>query len=404
MDKPSPRAANPDHARIRLCIVINPAFGLLTCHGDQYAHLQARGYEVSAVAGRGDAEHAATRQLGVATFVVPMARYASPWRDLLSLIRMRQFFHARRFDVVLVSTPKASLLGLLGARLAGQRRLLYLVRGRAYECLGGARRAFYAGLDRLCCRLADVVVPVSESLRAALLAEGICPAGRLRMIGHGSSQGVDAASFAPTGPRRERAGQIRRELGLAETDELVLFVGWLRREKGVAELVEAVRLVRETRSGTHLLVLGDPHRPDDLPPATWRTLRGDTGFHWRELTPETAPYYLAADVVVLPSWREGLPRVVLEAGAAGRPVVTTDATGCRDSVVPGVTGLVVPVNNPEALAAAIRTLLEDPRRRAAMGSAAAEHVGARFSRAAVWDGTEELLRELAGRRRERGTP
>ena len=164
----------------------------------------------------------------------------------------------------------------------------------------------------------------------------------------------------------------------------------------MVELIDAMQRVRATHLDAHLIVLGDAHDPDDLPAPARRVLENEPGFHWHRRIKDTVPFYLAADVVVLPSWREGFPRVVLEAGAAGKPVITTFATGCCDSVVDGRTGLLVKTGDAEALAEAIRTLLDDPGRRLGMGRCARSHVTENYSQNLIWDGYEVLLRELAG--------
>lgn len=380
---------------LRLCIVINPAFGLRTCYKGQYEYLRARGYDITAIAGEDKDEHEAVRRMGVQTIAVPMERYARPVKDLRSLLELVRIFRTRRFDVIQVSTPKASVLGILAARIAGQRRIVYLVRGRPYECMSGLKRWFYAKLDALCCRLAQVVVPVSASLRTALVSEGLCPPGKVRLVAGGTSRGVDCSSFEPSADRIRAAAAIRASLGISRDEILVLFVGWVRREKGVTELIEAVSIARRTRRDIQLLVLGNEHEPDAIPEPARETLRGGEGFHWRAWAADTSPYYLAADIVVLPSWREGFPRVVLEAAAAERPVITTDVTGCRDSVVHGETGLIVRVRDPGALVAGILALAGDSAIRKAMGRQAGERARRLYSQELVWRGFEELLREVA---------
>jgi glycosyltransferase involved in cell wall biosynthesis len=176
---------------------------------------------------------------------------------------------------------------------------------------------------------------------------------------------------------------------------LVLFVGWVRREKGITELVDAIRQLRDQGERVHLLVLGDDHVPGDLDPSTQTALDIERGFHRVRWTQDTAPYYLAADIVVLPSWREGFPRVVLEAAAAGKPVVTTDVTGCRDSVEPGATGLLVPVRDTSALVQSLKRLIVDDQLRIEMGVRARQRVYSKYSQSAVWEGTELLLRRIA---------
>jgi glycosyltransferase involved in cell wall biosynthesis len=384
-------------SQVRLCIVINPAFGLHTCYGQQYIHLQERGYTITAVSGEGAKDHEFARNYGIDTFVVPMMRYPSPIYDLRSLLALVAFFRKHQFDVVQVSTPKASLLGILAARIAGQRGIMYFVRGRAYECKGRISRWLYARLDRMCCELSDMVVPVSGSLRDALVADGVCRPEKLRLVANGSSRGIDPKAWEDSCDSPEQAARLRMSLGIGPDDIVVLFVGWVRQEKGVAELIDAVVQSRSEDRRIHLVVVGDLHQPCDLGPSTLDALRGMDGIHWCGSSADVVPYYFAADIFALPSWREGFPRVALEAAAARLPVISTLATGCRDSVVNGETGLLVPVRDRAALSAAIASLASNESLRKQMGSAGAKWVRTNFSQSAVWDGMEALLRELASR-------
>ncbi|MHB8079041.1 MAG: glycosyltransferase [Candidatus Krumholzibacteriia bacterium] len=394
MSEPSQDPAPLRHP-LRLCIVINPGFALRVCYRGQYGYLLAQGYRLTAVAGPGPEDHAELRRLGVETHVIRMARYPHLLLDTLALVRLWWFFLRHRFEVIQVSTPKASLLGALAARLAGQRRIIYLVRGRPYETMAGWRRRLYAASDRFCCSLAAIVVPVSRSLASSLAAEGICDSAKLRLVGAGSSMGVDLERFRPTGARARQAAALRGELGLPRDAQVVLFVGWLRREKGVEELVRACTQLRRTLPGTHLVLMGDPHRPDDLSPDTWSMIGREPWIHRLDWRHDTAPVYHLADIVVLPSWREGFPRVVLEAGAAGKPVVTTDAAGCRDAVVPGITGRIVPVRDADGLALAMQELLADRSLRERQGAAAYGRICEEFTQERIWAGHDRLFREVA---------
>ena len=394
MSEPSQDPA-PLPRPLRLCIVINPGFALRVCYRGQYGYLLARGYRLTAVAGPGPEDHADLRRQGVETHVIRMARYPHVLLDTLALVRLWWFFLRHRFDVIQVSTPKASLLGALAARLVGQRRIIYLVRGRPYETMIGWRRRLYAALDRFCCSLAAIVVPVSGSLADSFRAEGICDSAKLRLVGEGSSMGVDLERFRPTEARTEQANALRSELDLPRDARIVLFVGWLRREKGVEELVRACSQVRQSLPCTHLVLMGDPHRADDLSPATWGLIEGEAWIHRLNWRHDTVPVYHLADIVVLPSWREGFPRVVLEAGAAGKPVVTTDAVGCRDAVVAGVTGSIVPIRDADRLAMAMQELLRDRSLRERQGAAAHRRVAENFTQERLWAGHDRLFREIA---------
>jgi glycosyltransferase involved in cell wall biosynthesis len=154
----------------------------------------------------------------------------------------------------------------------------------------------------------------------------------------------------------------------------------LTRDKGVPELIEAFDTILREERDTHLLLMGWFDAAEDALSAEMRRrIQKHPRIHCTGFVADTAPYYRAMDVMVLPTWREGFPNVVLEAAASGIPVVTTIATGSRDSVVPEVTGLLIPPGYPEAISEAVLNLLRDPARRERMGEAARAWVLEHFS-------------------------
>jgi glycosyltransferase involved in cell wall biosynthesis len=160
---------------------------------------------------------------------------------------------------------------------------------------------------------------------------------------------------------------------------VVGFVGRLTRDKGVPELVEAFDAILKSEQETHLLLVGWFDRAEDaLDDQTIRVIESHPRIHCTGFVPSTVDYYRVMDVMVLPTWREGFPNVVLEAAATGIPVITTISTGSRDSVLPEVTGLLIPPGHPEAIVEAVLTLLSDPERRQRMGAAARHWVHEHF--------------------------
>src|SRR5581483_5756464 len=179
------------------------------------------------------------------------------------------------------------------------------------------------------------VVCVSPSLRARVIELRLADPARVTVIGLGSSNGVDATRFEPT-PERERAArELRASLDIPADAPVVGFVGRLTRDKGVAELMSAWHDVAGACPTAWLLVIGDEEGADPIPDSAREALA--TAPHVAQVPwlTDTAAAYLAMDVLVLPTYREGFPNVVLEAAAAGRPAVTTTATGAIDAVVPG---------------------------------------------------------------------
>ena len=178
--------------------------------------------------------------------------------------------------------------------------------------------------------------------------------------------GVDIGKFHPSN-------------GTSQASVVVLFAARLLNDKGIREFVEAARLL-ETREDVEFTVVGcpDPGNPESVSGMTLRQFQSSASISWRGFREDMALEYSNADIYVLPSYREGFPKTIMEASASGLPTITTDVPGCRDAVVHGVTGFVVPKRRASALGVAIETLLDEPELRSEMGLNAREHAVANF--------------------------
>ena len=296
-------------------------------------------------------------------------------------------------DLTEFSTPKAGLLGTVAAMLCGVPVRVYLLRGLKLETASGLKRRLLLAMERLAAACAHVVVCNSESLRAEALALGIAPAAKLHVLGDGSSHGVDVERFSPG------QSDVRAKLGISQSAPVLGFVGRLTRDKGVPELVEAFETILTTEPEAHLLLVGWFDAADDALDERLRArIVNHPRIHYTGLVADAAPYYRAMDVMVLPTWREGFPNVVLEAAASAIPVVTTLSTGSRDAVVPEVTGLLIPPGYPEALREAILKLIRNPRHCRRMGQAARAWVIEHYVNERVVGFTVQFYRGLLGSR------
>ncbi len=327
--------------------------------------LRESGFRVTLVSSPGDLLYSTAAREGVEFIAIPMRREIAPFADIVSLVRLWWLLLRLRPDVTEFSTPKAGLLGTLAAMLCGVPRRVYMLRGLKLETATGVKRLILLAAERLAATCAQVVLCNSESLRAEALALGVAPAEKLHLLGDGSSNGVNVQRFAP-GP-----SNVRERLGLPGDAPVVGFVGRLTRDKGVPELIEAFDAILEAEPEAHLLLVGWYDAAEDALSAAVRArIERHPRIHCTGFVAHTAPYFRAMDLMVLPTWREGFPNVVLEAAATGIAVVTTLCTGSRDSVVPEVTGLLIPPGYPKAISKAVITLLRDPERRMRMGQAA----------------------------------
>jgi len=249
------------------------------------------------------------------------------------------------------------------------------------------------------CLSAHRVICVSQSLRQKAVAMGLVKPERTVVLGSGSSNGVDESRFAPGADRSQHAAQLRKRLGIPLQAPVVGFVGRFTRDKGVAELIEAYSRLRRCFAELRLLLVGDFEKGDSIPPAIRHYIETESQIIKPGFVQDPTLYYHVMDVLALPSHREGFPNVVLEAHAAGRPVVATRSTGVEDAVIDGVTGILVPVGDAGALTEALGLLLKDTKLASTLGSAGRERVRREFRQERIW---EALVQEYLWLLRAKG--
>ena len=342
--------------------------------GARLRALLRAGFRVVLVSGPGELLERTASGIGVECVALPMRRCIAPLADLVALVRLWWILGSYNPDLVEFSTPKAGLLGMVAARLRGVPRRIYMLRGRKLERSRGFKRWILLAAERVACSCAHRVLCNSKSLLAEAVALGLAPAGKLLVLGEGSSNGVDVEHFSP-GP-----SVVREQFSIPRDAPVVGFVGRLTRDKGLPELIEAFDRILLAEPSTHLLLVGWFDRAEDALDAGLRDrIHNHPRIHCSGFVSDTSPYYRGMDLMVLPTWREGFPNAVLEAAATGIPVVTTESTGARDAVIAEVTGLLIPPGYPEAIVEAVVKLLRNPERRSHMGRAARAWVTEHYS-------------------------
>ena len=333
--------------------------------GGRLRTLREAGFRVTLVSSSGELLTRTAALEGVESVEIPMRREIAPIADFVSLVRLWRLLYRLKPEMTEFSTPKAGLLGAIAGMLCGVPARVYFLRGLKLETCTGVKRRILLVAERLAAACSHVVLCNSDSLRNQALALGVGSESKLRLLGSGSSNGVDVERFHP-GP-----GVLRRRLGLPPDAPVVGFVGRLPRDKGLPELIEAFDTILAAKPDAHLLLVGWFDTAEDALGDDLRSrIKKHPRIHLTGFVDDTAPYYQVMDVMVLPTWREGFPNVVLEAAATGIPVVTTLATGSRDAVVPEVTGLLIPPGYPVAISEAVIQLLRNPELRCRMGKAA----------------------------------
>ena len=367
--------------RARLLYVVTSDISLdVLLHG-QLAHMRDLGWQVAAIADDGGRLSQVAEREGVAIQGLSMAREISPVRDLDSLARLLRRLRELRPDVVNYGTPKASLLTSIAAWTLRVPRRVYVIRGLRYEGTTGRRRAVLLQAERIASGLATDVVAVSESVARAYRRD-VRPRRPIVVIGRGSSNGVRPRDV----PNAAEMADIRaRYIGAGQT--MVLFVGRHHPDKGFDDLVAA--LARPELDSSVLVSVGPVE--GELP-ASAQVLAEGQRWHHVPWSDDAQLFMAAADLLVLPTRREGFSNVLVESQLMGTPVVAYDVTGTGDAVRAGATGLLTPQGDVLALATAIRSLVDDPSLRHQMGAAGREWVMAEFSPRRVWSGLDRVYR------------
>jgi glycosyltransferase involved in cell wall biosynthesis len=341
------------------------------------AHARSRGFEVHVLSSPGEALDEFARDLQVEAHAVPMARRIAPLADLAALWRMVRVMRHVRPTIVDAHTPKGGLLAMIAAALCRVPVRVYHQHGLPLMTATGLKRRILRWTERAACQLAHQVICISPLLREVLIKEGLCPPGKIKVLEHGSIDGVEAdGKFDPAGVSTQWAELVRSRYQIPPGVPVIGFVGRVVRDKGLIELAQAWRVLREEWPSLHLLVAGPFESEDPIPADVEATLRGDPRVHLAGMVRDMPAIYRTLDLLVLPSYREGFNTALLEAAAMGLPVVATRISGCVDAVRDGETGLLVPVRDAQALIDAIGRYLGDPalrRRHGANGRRRALH-------------------------------
>jgi len=354
------------------------------------AYMRNAGLDVTAVSSPGpELDEAATRE-GVATEVVAMQREISLVADARSLYQLVRLLRRRRPDVVNAGTPKAGMLGMIAAKIARVPVRIYTLRGLRAETLEGTLGTVMSITERLTSWCATEVIAVSHSLSETYVQRGLAPEGKVKVLGGGSSNGIDPTRFAFAGSDRDR---IRSEVGIATSAPVIGFVGRLVQDKGIDELIDAFEQVQKEVPDAQLLLIGSYEDGDPVKDATRTAIAQSDAIHMTGTVPDASRYYSAFDVMALPSLREGFPNAPLEAAAAAVPTVGFDATGTRDAVVDGQTGALVPIGDVAALAEHLASYLLEPAKRIEHGERAAKRVHAEYRSERIWQLLEENYRQ-----------
>jgi len=350
-------------------------------------------FDVIGVSSSGKELEEIAQEEGIAVTIVEMTRTISPFKDVQSLWDFYKLCKRERPTIVHSHTPKAGIVGMLGAKLAGVPVRLHTVAGMPLMEARGIKRKLLDVVEKLTYRCATKVYPNSRGLYDFILAHGYTSKEKLEVIANGSSNGIDTQYFDSVLFSEVQKQELKQSLLLQPNDFVYIFVGRLVGDKGINELISAFSQL-ETPNSKLLLVGPFETELDPLQPETLKVIETHPNIISVGYQSDVRPYFAVSDCLVFPSYREGFPNVVMQAGAMGLPSIVTDINGCNEIIVEGENGTIIPVKNVATLVDAMQKMIYDTSYYYHLRQNARPMIQSRYEQRVVWEALLEEYRRV----------
>lgn len=290
------------------------------------------------------------KEEGVSVFPLELTRKITLLKDLWALYKLFKFLRKEKPLIVHTHTPKAGIIGMMAAYLAKVPLRLHTVAGLPLTESRGMKRRVLICAEKLTYRIAHKIYPNSLGLRDYILSEGFANPKKIKIIGNGSSNGINLTYFDPKLYSPESNSNFKMNLNIPNSDFVFIFIGRIVKDKGVTELVQAFEILNESKNECSLLLIGPyEHDLDPLDPQTIETIDSHGKIFAVGYQKDVRPFLACSDALIFPSYREGFPNVVLQANAMGLPAVVTNINGCNEIISEGKNGILIPVKNMQAV-------------------------------------------------------
>ena len=343
--------------------------------------LKSEGYDVVALSSPDEDLKELGKREGVRTIGVQMERHVSPWKDLVALVKLTRVLREEKPDMVHSMTPKAGLLCMMAAKIAGVPVRLHTFTGLVWPTATGFSRKILMMTDRITCACATHIVPEGEGVKQDL--QRCITKKPMKVLGYGNVRGVDMDYW------KRKNCRVKRDIFT------FVFVGRIVRDKGINELVAAFVKLNQLYNNIRLLLVG-PYEEnlDPVLPKIKRLIDTCESIEAVGSQKDVRPFYEQSDVLVFPSYREGFPNVVIEAGAMGLPSIVTDINGSREIIENGKNGLIVPPCDEQALFDAMKWMIEHPEEREKMAETTRPMVASHYEQGFVRQCLKDYYKEI----------
>lgn len=347
-------------------------------------------FDVIAISSGGPKFDKLLTQQGVRGYEVPFTRKTfSLLSDAKAFFKLIKIFRKEKPFIVHSHTSKDGLLCMVAARLCGVPHRLYTIAGLAD--LSGIRGKMLNVAEWLTFACATGIYPNSKSMLEIYLKRGMFKASKAKVLHNGSSNGIDVDYFDEKKVSEESVVSIRKECSCSQDTFVFVFVGRVTGDKGVNEMVQAFSRLCKDDYDTKLIIVGRYEKElDPLLEETAQEIESNGNIIYAGFQSDVRPYMLSGDALILPSYREGMPNVVLQAGALNRPCIVTNINGCNEIIIDGVNGSIVPRKDADALYQQMKFYCENRDAVKKMGAKSREQIVTRYKRQDLWNA---LLKE-----------
>jgi glycosyltransferase involved in cell wall biosynthesis len=347
-------------------------------------------YEVVAVSGKDSHLDSVSSREGVRTIPVSFQRQISPFKDFVSLLKLYKVLRKEKPLIVHSITPKAGLLTMIAAYFAGVPIRIHTFTGLVFPYKKGFIHHLLLFLDKILCRFATYIIPEGEGVKKDLLAFKVTKKP-LKVIANGNVNGIDLDFFNPNKVSQVEQENLKQQLHINSTDFVFVFVGRLVSDKGINELVAAFDTFSSKNSNSKLLLVGPLENDlDPLLQKTKDTISNNKAIISVGFQTDVRPFLAISNVFVFPSYREGFPNVILQAGAMNLPCLVTDISGSNEIIIQNENGIILPVKNEIAIFEAMKLIFEDRNLFLKLKQNARIQIESRFQQELVW---KTLLQE-----------
>lgn len=324
----------------------------------QMRFMTENNFEVIVASAKGNEIEQVIKNEGCKHKTLPLTRKITPLKDIWALYVLYRFFKKEKPGIVHTHTPKAGTIGMIAAKLAGVPNRLHTIAGLPLLEAAGNKRRLLNFVEKVTYSCATKIYPNSFGLKDIILKNKFCKPNKLKVIANGSSNGIDTWHYDSSHFTVECKNNLREELGINKNDFVFIFVGRLVGDKGINELIDAFSKLQTPNS--KLLLVGPLEAElDPLQKSTLNEIEQNKSIKTVGYQNDVRPYFTIANALVFPSYREGFPNVVLQAGAMGLPCVVSNINGCNEIIVENLNGIIIPVKDTMAIYDAMKKMVED---------------------------------------------